>query len=57
MHVKNMLNDQGNPMQEIVYNGATIKFSKYQNPGTPGHLKAVAENYFSTGKEVKNMII
>lgn len=52
-----MLNDQGNPMQELVYNGATIKFSKYQNPGTPGHLKMVAENYFSTGKEVRDMVI
>ena len=51
------MNDHNQPMQELVYNGATIKFSKYQNPGTPGHLKAVAENYFSTGKEVMDMVI
>lgn len=52
-----MLNDQGNPMQEINYKGVIIKFSKYMNPGTEGHLRAVAENYFSTGKEVRDMVV
>lgn len=51
------MNDRNQPMQSITYNGVTIKFSKFQNPGTPQHLRMVAENYFSTGKEVRDMVI
>jgi hypothetical protein len=51
------MNNQGNPMQEIIYQGNRIKFSKFQNPGNESHLRAVAENYFSTGKEVRDMVI
>lgn len=57
MYNRTNMNDRNEPMQEIIYNGVTIKFSKFQNPGTPQHLRMVAENYLSTKHPVGDIII
>lgn len=51
------MNDQGEKMQEVTHNGVTIKFSRHQNPGTEGHLRAVAENYLATKHPTGDIII
>lgn len=42
------MNDQGNPMQSIVYKGKLIQFSRYMNPGNESHLTSICDNYFKT---------
>lgn len=44
------MNDQGEKMQEVIYKGHRIQFSKYMNPGNEQHLTMIAENYFKTKK-------
>ena len=51
------LNNHNEIMQEVLYKGKTIKFKVKQFPATPQHLTMIAENYFSTGKEVRDMEI
>lgn len=51
------MNNFNEPMQEVLYKGKTIKFKVKQFPATPQHLTMIAENYFSTGKEVRDMEI
>jgi hypothetical protein len=51
------LNNNNEPMQSILYQGKRIQFSKYQNPGTPSHLRAVADNYLSTKHPIGDIII
>ena len=51
------LNNHNEIMQEVLYKGKTIKFKLKQFPATPQHLMMIAENYFSTGKEVRDMEI
>lgn len=51
------MNDHNEPMQSVLYKGKTIKFKFKQFPATPQHLTMIAENYFSTGKEVMDMEI
>lgn len=51
------MNDRNEPMQEITIDGRRIQFKTYMNPGTPQHLRMVAENYLSTKKVEGDIII
>ena len=51
------MNNHNEPMQEVLYKGKTIKFKVKQHPATPQHLMMIAEYYFSTGKEDRDMVI
>ena len=55
--IQKTMNDHNEIMQSVLYKGKTIKFKLKQFPATPQHLMMIAENYFSTGKEVRDMEI
>ena len=51
------MNDHNKPMQEITLDGKRIQFKTYMNPGTPQHLRMVAENELRTNKTEGDIII